>query len=79
MSHAQSTNAKYNKDYPKAKDYGKYSLLLTTTNIVFTLLVAMLIVGLTVGLVGRCSYYYPYSGRLICAYLYSYCHLAQND
>ena len=47
---SQSMNAKHNKDYPKAKNCGKYSLLLTTINIVFTLLVAMLIVGLTVGL-----------------------------
>ena len=67
----QSMDAKYSKDYPRAKDCGKYSLLFTTINIVFTLLFAMLIIGLTVGLYDGCYYHNktPYIGGLICTCL----------
>ena len=45
----QSLNEKSNKDYPQAKNYGKYSLTMTVLNIFFTLGMAQLITGLVVG------------------------------
>lgn len=53
----QSLNAKGNKDYPQAKNYGKYSLTMTVLNIFFTLCMALLITGLITGCY-RPYYYY---------------------
>lgn len=56
----QSLNAKSNKDYPQAKNYGKYSLTMTVLNIFFTLGMALLITGLVVGCTRSYYYYYGY-------------------
>ena len=44
----ESLNAR-NKDYPQAKNYGRYSLMMTVLNIFFTLGLAMLITSFAVG------------------------------
>ena len=62
----QSISSKGAKNYPNAKSYGKYSLLLIICNIIFTLCMALLITGLVVGCYGRSyysNYYYSYSYR----------------
>ena len=45
----QSMNSKSNKDYPRAKKYGKYAFLLTVCDVFFTLCIALLITGPVVG------------------------------
>ena len=62
----QSLNAKSNKDYPQAKNYGKYSLTMTVLNIFFTLCLGLLITGLVVGCTGS-SYYYNSTYSLVYA------------
>ena len=54
----QSVRAKntYSKDYPQAKKYAWNALILTVLNVIYTLCVALVIIGLTVGL--RCTSYY---------------------
>lgn len=51
----QSVRAKhrYFKDYPQAKIYARNALILTVLNIIFTLCMALLILGLIVGF--RCA------------------------
>lgn len=39
----------YFKDYPQAKKYARNALILTVLNIIFTLCMALIIIGLTVG------------------------------
>ena len=64
----QSLNAKGNKDYPQAKNYGKYSLTMTILNIFFTLCMGLLITGLVVGCYPYYSYYYSYGYN--CTYIH---------
>lgn len=56
----QSMNAKSSKDYPGAKRHGRNALILTIINIFFTLLLALLITGLTVGFECAQLRYYSY-------------------
>ena len=53
----QSINSKNSKNYPQAKQYGRNALILTVINIIFTLCLILLIIGLTVGFI--CAYIYP--------------------
>ena len=78
----QSINARNSsKDYPQAKQYGRNALILTVLNITFSLCLALLIIGLTVGLVciNPADYSYDYYngyvhlvyyGKLVCMYAY---------
>lgn len=45
----QSISAKGSKNYPQAKQYGRNALILTIVNIIFTMILTLLIIGLTVG------------------------------
>ena len=55
----QSKRARNDRQYSRAKTYGKYSLTMTIVNIIFTLCISLLITGLVVG----CSYNYFRYGR----------------
>jgi hypothetical protein len=72
----QSINAKNSKNYPQAKQHGRNALILTVINIIFTLCLSLLIIGLTVGLTcanpanSYYSYSYSYSKYKILVYPY---------
>ena len=57
----QSMNAKNNKDYPQAKQYGRGALILTLINIIFTMFLVILTVGLSVGFACANPSNYAYS------------------
>lgn len=59
----QSVRAKntYFKDYPRAKKYARNALILTVLNIIFTLCMVLLILGLTVGF--QCASQYGFSSE----------------
>ena len=63
----QSMNARNNKDYPQAKQYGRGALILTLINIIFTMFLVILTVGLSVGFAcanpSNYAYYYSYYGK----------------
>ena len=60
-------NARNNKDYPQAKQYGRSALILTLINIIFTMFLVLLTVGLSVGFAcanpSNYAYYYSYYGK----------------
>ena len=49
LVHLQSIDSRNDKKYPQAKKYGRNALILTVFNIIFSLCLALWIVGLTVG------------------------------
>ena len=58
----QSMSAKSSKNYPQAKRYGRNALILTILNIIFTMILSLLIIGLVTGY--SCAQYtrsYSYS------------------
>ena len=58
----QSMSAKNSKNYPQAKRHGRNALILTILNIIFTMFLCLLIIGLITGFhcVDYNSYYYNY-------------------
>ena len=52
-------NAKSSKNYPQAKRYGRSALILTILNIIFTMFLSLLIIGLIAGY--GCADYRPSS------------------
>ena len=52
-------NAKSSKNYPQAKRYGRSALILTILNIIFTMFLTLLIIGLITGY--GCADYNPSS------------------
>ena len=67
----QSMSAKGSKNYPRAKQHGRNALILTIIDIMFTLLIAVLATGLTIGF--ECayipSYYYTYGYSIYSKFL----------
>ena len=61
----QSVSAKNSKNYPQGKRYGKNALILIIVDIIFTMFLALLISGLTVGFIctDSGSYYHYRYGR----------------
>ena len=45
----QSMSAKNSKNYPRAKEHGRNALILTVLNIIVTMFLSMLIIGLVAG------------------------------
>ena len=66
----QSISARNNKNYPQAKQYGRNALILTVINIIFTMFLVMLTVGLSIGFAcaNPVNYGYYYSGECMILY-----------
>jgi uncharacterized membrane protein YhdT len=68
----------YFKDYPQAKKYARNALILTVLNIIFTLCMALIIIGLTVGF--QCvSASYRYNGEYIACMIIDFMHASYYD
>ena len=65
----QSMSARNSKNYPQAKQHSRNALILTILNIIFTMFLSLLIIGLVTGF--RCAHYdyyysYYYYSRKLC-------------